>query len=237
MGGEFRSNSQFLMTIGDVKSRFGTALRNQRIERRISQEELADRAGLHRTYISDVERGARNLSLENIDKLARALGLSISMLFARAGKEMGSASVVDILLIEDDPRDVEMTVRAFRKARVTNTLHVARDGAEALQFLFPSGTLDRGNAHPLPGVVLLDLNLPRIDGLEVLRRIRADKRTREIPVIVLTVSGDDRDMAECRHLGVENYIVKPVGFRNFVEALPQLSLDWALLRRSGEDAL
>jgi CheY-like chemotaxis protein len=216
---------------GNVKKLFGAAIRRQRIELDFSQEELAERAGLHRTYISDVERGARNLSLESIERLARALEISVSTLFARAGNGTGREQLVEILLVEDDPRDAELTVRAFRKARISNVVHVARDGAEALEFLF--GTDADGHHHrPLPVVILLDLNLPKIDGLEVLRRIRADKRTQKIPVIVLTVSDRDGDIAACRQLGAESYIVKPVGFHNFSEVTPQLRLDWALKKPS-----
>ena len=115
-------------------------------------------------------------------------------------------------------------------------LHVAHDGAEALEFLFATGTHEDRAHRPLPGVILLDLNLPKIDGLEVLRRIKADKRTKRIPVIVLTVSNHDRDIASCRRLGVESYIVKPVGFQNFSEVTPHLRLDWALKKPSSGGA-
>lgn len=216
------------MTKPDLKNLFGTAIREKRFELRISQEELAHRSGLHRTYISDVERGARNLSLESIERLARALDLSISALFQQAGNGGVQDEFVDILLVEDDLRDVEMTTRAFHKARITNDLHVVMDGAEALDFLFPEDSDGGRGARPLPGIILLDLNLPRVDGLEVLRRIKADPRTRAIPVIVLTASQHDRDIEECRRLGVESYIVKPVSFQNFSAVTAQLSLDWAL---------
>jgi CheY-like chemotaxis protein len=127
--------------------------------------------------------------------------------------------------VEDNARDIELTLRAFRKARMSNPVHVVRDGVEALDFLFSAG-LDE--AHPLPGVILLDLNLPKIDGLEVLRRIKADRRTRDIPVIVLTASDRDSDIAVCRQQGVESYIVKPVGFQNFSEVTQRLQMEWAL---------
>jgi CheY-like chemotaxis protein len=215
------------MTIGEVKKRFGSVIRNQRIRLQLSQEELGELAGLHRTYISDVERGARNLSLEAIDRLASALKLSISTLFTHAGNGGGPDDFVEILLVEDNSRDIELTLRAFRKARMSNRVHVVRDGVEALDFLFSAG-LDTGRA--LPGVILLDLNLPKIDGLEVLRRIKADRRTRDIPVIVLTASERDSDIAVCRQHGVESYIVKPVGFQNFSEVTQRLQMEWALKR-------
>src|SRR5215216_4078334 len=131
------------MTLPDVKATFGKAVKGKRIELGISQEELAHRAGLHRTYISDVERGTRNLSLESIEKLAGALELSLATLFARAADQVGPDPFIEILLIEDDPHDVHLTLRAFRKARITNVVHVARDGAEALDFIFATGAHSR----------------------------------------------------------------------------------------------
>src|ERR1700760_1080977 len=125
------------MTVGDLKHLFGAAIRTKRAELHISQEELADRAGLHRTYISDVERGARNLSLESIEKLAGALELSICRLFEKAFD--GEEKRVEILLVEDIQEDVELTLHALRKAKLSNPIHVARDGAEALDFLFATG--------------------------------------------------------------------------------------------------
>ncbi len=220
------------MKKNDFKSSLGDAVKRTRSELQISQEELADRAGLHRTYVSDVERGRRNISLESIEKLAQALELSVSRLFARAGNGSDRDQFLEILLIEDNHGDAELAVRAFRKARITNVVHVARDGAEALDFLFATGTHERRKNQPLPGVILLDLNLPKIDGLEVLRQIKEDKRLRRIPVIVLTVSNHDHDIAACRRLGVENYIVKPLGFQNFSEITPQLDMEWTLVNPS-----
>ena len=200
-----------------------------------SQEELADRSGLHRTYISDVERGTRNPSLESIRRLAVALELSVSALFQRANNETSPANQVEILLVEDDGQDVELTLRAFEKARITNKVHVARDGAEALDFIFATGDhRNRENLRP-PGLVLLDLKLPKIDGLEVLRRIKSDPRTAKIPVVVLTASQFDEDLAACRQLGVESYIGKPVLVPNFNEVVPAMKFEWALLNRSSKE--
>jgi CheY-like chemotaxis protein len=219
------------MRIADLRKQFGAAVRSKRCELGITQEELADRAGLHRTYISDVERGARNISLACIDRLARALEYSLPMLFQCATAEAGSVApeMVEILLVEDDPNDVELTMRAFARARISNPLRVARDGEEALQFIFgPGGVEHRRTAFPAR-IVLLDLNLPKTSGLKVLRRIRSDPRTRGIPVVVLTVSDASEDITECQRLGVEHYIVKPVNFSNFSEVASLLKLDWALL--------
>jgi CheY-like chemotaxis protein len=209
----------------DLKSLLGMAIRTQRTALGISQEELAYRAGLHRTYVSDLERGARNPSIESIEKLAGALQSSVSKLFASTGNGTSSRQMVELLLVEDDPTDVELTVRAFKKAQITNPLHVVRDGAEALEFIFANA--DQKNLQSTL-LVLLDLNLPKMSGLEVLRRIKADTRTQDIPVIVLTVSTRDRDITECRRLGAQDYIVKPVDFQNFSEVTVRLGLAWTL---------
>jgi CheY-like chemotaxis protein len=221
------------MATADLKTLLGTAIKTERSQLGISQEELANRAGLHRTYVSDVERGVRNPSIASIEKLAEALKLSVSALFERAINGRGSRDVVEILLVEDDPQDVKLTMRAFEKAQITNPLHVVRDGVEALDFLFATGSHAHRSEDGHPKVILLDLNLPKINGLEVLRRIKADQRTRHIPVIVLTVSNRDRDINECRRLGAETYIVKPVDFQNFSEVTPRLSLAWVLVKPNG----
>jgi two-component system, response regulator len=215
------------MPDSDAAVVFGRAVRRQRFELGITQEELAHRATLHRTYISDIELGLRNVSLKNIAKLAVALDLSVPSLFARTDGPTDPDRAVEILLIEDNPHDVELTLRAFWKAKITNVVNVARDGAEALDYL----SLGEKTEKPrLPGMVLLDLHLPKIDGFEVLRRIKANKRTQKIPVVVLTVSDDEEDIAECRRLGIKSYIVKPVGFRNFSDITPNFDLRWTLQR-------
>jgi len=211
-----------------LKTLLGNAIKSTRSALGISQEELAARAGLHRTYVSDVERGARNPSLESVEKLAGALQVSLSMLFERAGHARNR--LVEILLVEDNPRDVELTMRAFKKARFANPIHVAQDGAEALDFLFATGRHAGRKERALPEVILLDLNLPKKSGIEVLEQIKADRRTQHIPVVVLTVSNRDRDINECRRLGAETYIIKPVGFQNFSEVIPRLEMEWALLK-------
>ncbi|MEY2557477.1 MAG: hypothetical protein QOE34_902 [Verrucomicrobiota bacterium] len=219
----------------DLKALLGMAIKTERCVLGISQEELAERAGLHRTYVSDVERGARNPSIVSIEKLAQALKLSISALFDRASNGGRSSNLLEILLVEDDPDDVELTKLAFARARITNPLHVVGDGVEALDFLFATGAYQHRCYAPLPQIILLDLNLPRKSGLEVLQRIKADKLTREIPVIVMTVSTRSRDMAECRRLGAENYLLKPVGFQNFSEVTTNLNLAWTLVKPAPTD--
>jgi CheY-like chemotaxis protein len=220
------------MSTIDLKNFLGVAIRSQRISLGISQEELAHRAGLHRTYVSDLERGARNPSIESIEKLADALEVSVSKLFESAGNGTSSGQTVEILLVEDDQQDIELTVRAFKKARITNPLQIARDGQEALDFVFANADEENFRSSLL---VLLDLNLPKVSGLEVLRRIKADQRTQNIPVIILTVSTRDRDIAECRTLGAQDYIVKPVGFQNFSEITPRLSFAWTLVKKRSHE--
>lgn len=224
----------------DLKSLLGTAIRNKRNELGISQEELADRAGLHRTYISDIERGARNLSLESINKLAQALEISIGALFLNAGaynvpaevleNSVTSGDMVDILLVEDSEADIELTLHAFKKAKLSNHVRVVRDGAEALDFLFCRNRYAGRKIEEHPQVLLLDLNLPKVSGIEVLRQIKAEERLKKMHVVVLTASQQDRDIVQCRKLGAETYIVKPVNFNNLGEVTAQLNLYWALLK-------
>jgi two-component system response regulator len=135
---------------------------------------------------------------------------------------------VEILLIEDNDEDAELTTRALRKNKLTNRLHRLVDGAEALDYLFGSADHVR-DASPAPKVILLDLKLPKVDGLEILRRLKQDKTLQAVPVVVLTSSREDRDLQEAYRLGVNSYIVKPVEFDKFVHAVEQLGMYWALL--------
>jgi len=230
------------MNGADLTGYFGSVVRERRNYLRISQEELADRAGLHRTYITDIERGARNPSLKSIEKIAKALQLSIAALFSPtsgpgatevAHSPYGDGNeLVDILLVENDRNDAELVVNAFKRAQLGNRVHWVRDGAEALAFVFGTGAYANRRLENRPNVVLLDLKLPKVDGVEVLRRIKSDERTSMIPVVVLTVSEHDRDMAECRQLGADSYVVKPVDFHRFSQVTPQLNFSWMLLRRA-----
>ena len=140
-------------------------------------------------------------------------------------------SPVEILLVEDNPNDVELTLHAFSKHRLANHIEVVRDGAEALDFLFGSGAHAGRSVENTPRVILLDLKLPKVDGLEVLRQIKADARTRMIPVVVLTSSREERDIVESYELGVNSYIVKPVDFEQFSTSMQQLGLYWLLLNQ------
>ena len=138
------------------------------------------------------------------------------------------ANHVEILLVEDNPNDVELTLRTLKKHAVSNNIQVVRDGAEALDFLFRTGAYAGRSEDGQPNLILLDLKLPKIDGLEVLKRIKNDERTRSIPVVILTSSREERDVAEGYRYGTNSYVVKPVDFGDFAEAVVQLGLYWLL---------
>lgn len=144
---------------------------------------------------------------------------------------MSMAEAFEILIVEDNPLDLEMTFRGLRKANIVNQIHVARDGAEALEFLFCEGAYAHRRIEDAPRFVLLDLKLPKVDGLEVLARMKADERTRAIPVVMLTSSKEQRDLIESYQLGVNSYIVKPVDFDNFVQAARELGTYWLMLNQ------
>jgi len=137
-----------------------------------------------------------------------------------------------ILLVEDNPDDVDLTIRALKKNNIVNEVVVARDGVEALDYLFGTGAYAGRDFREMPQVVLLDLKLPRVDGLEVLKQLRADERTKLLPVVVLTSSREERDVVNGYKLGANSYIRKPVDFDQFSEAVRQLGLYWLVLNES-----
>jgi CheY-like chemotaxis protein len=137
----------------------------------------------------------------------------------------------DVLLVEDNPRDAELTLRALKGRGISAKVCHVKDGEEALDFIFARALYRERDVLLPPRLVMLDLKLPKIDGLEVLRAIRGDERTRHIPVVVLTSSAEDRDLVEAYSLGVNSFIVKPVEFENFTDAVSQLGLYWLLLNR------
>ena len=145
---------------------------------------------------------------------------------------MSKAEEAEILLVEDNPNDVELTLRALRKQNLDTKVFVVRDGAEALDFIFASGNYASRKIDVRPKVVFLDLKLPKVDGIEVLRKVKADDRTRNIPIVMLTSSQEERDVAESYKLGANSYIVKPVDFGQFTESVRQLGLYWLLLNQS-----
>jgi len=138
---------------------------------------------------------------------------------------------VEILLVEDNPNDVELTLHAFKRYNLVNRIYVVRDGAEALDYLFGQGEYAERDVNHHPKVILLDLKLPKIDGLEVLKRIKADVRTRMIPVVVLTSSSEESDIVRSYNLGVNSYIRKPVDFDQFTESVRTLGMYWLLLNQ------
>jgi CheY-like chemotaxis protein/DNA-binding XRE family transcriptional regulator len=223
----------------DVKKEFGIVIRSKRTRLGLSQGTLAERANLHRTYVTDIERGTRNLTLENISKLAGAFGLPISQLFPAASlldetngnatKPSGRSDLVDILLAEDNPKDMELALDAFKQARLMNRIHIVRDGEAALDFILRQNQFRERPVENTPGAVLLDLTLPKIHGLEVLRRIKADPGARNIKVVVLAESRLDKNLGEATRLGAAGYIIKPVNFHNFSQITPQLDFSWILL--------
>jgi two-component system response regulator len=144
---------------------------------------------------------------------------------------MTETNAVEILIVEDTPEDLELTLRALRKAKLTNRIHVARDGAEAIEFIFCEGQYAGRKIEDAPKVILLDLKLPKIDGIEVLRRVKSDPRTKPIPVAVLTSSKEQKDVVESYRLGVNSYIVNPVNFERFAEAVQELGMYWLLLNQ------
>jgi CheY-like chemotaxis protein len=135
---------------------------------------------------------------------------------------MDRVSAIEILLVEDSQDDIELTLRAFKKNNLGNKIHVARDGAEALEFL---KRVERGDA-PHPGLILLDLKLPKVDGIEVLRYIKSREVLRRIPVVMLTTSKNDIDIETCYDLGANSYIVKPISFKDFMETIKNIQLYW-----------
>ena len=137
-----------------------------------------------------------------------------------------------ILLVEDNPDDVELTLRAFKKNNIANGVAIARDGAEALDYLFGTGVHADRDTNDMPRIILLDLKLPKVDGLQVLERLRADERTELIPVVILTSSKEENDLVSGYKSGANSYVRKPVDFNQFVEAVHQIGLYWLLINES-----
>ncbi len=141
---------------------------------------------------------------------------------------------IEILLVEDNPNDVELALHAFKKHKVANRIHVARDGEEALDYIFGEGAYAGRDINNRPKIILLDLKLPKVDGMEVLRRVKGDPRTMTIPVVILTSSSEERDIVESFHLGVNSYICKPVDFEQFTDSVRMIGMYWLLLNQPPE---
>lgn len=140
-------------------------------------------------------------------------------------------SKIQILLVEDNKSDAELTIRALKKNNLANELTHVRDGAEALDFIFAQGRYFDRKMDDIPNVIILDLKMPKVNGIEVLRRIKSDERTKKIPVVMLTSSKEDPDIQECYRLGVNSYVVKPVEFNHFIKAITDLGLYWMILNQ------
>ena len=139
---------------------------------------------------------------------------------------------VEILLVEDSAADAEMTIRALKKANIANKLVHLKDGAEALDFIFCRGNFSERDPANKPKVILLDIKMPRVDGIEVLRQLKSNEETRRIPVVIMTSSNEDSDVVASYDLGVNSYVVKPVGFESFAKAVNDLGLYWILINRA-----
>lgn len=145
-----------------------------------------------------------------------------------------SEKIVNILLVEDNPDDIKITERALERGKVLNKLYVVRDGQEALDFLYHKGDYSDPQKAPRPGLILLDINLPKLNGIDVLKKVKSDEKLRRIPIIMLTVSKRDEDVVRSYDLGVNSYIVKPVEFDKFVETIKNIELYWILTNISAE---
>jgi two-component system response regulator len=139
---------------------------------------------------------------------------------------------VEILLVEDNPNDAEMTLRALKKHHIQNTIKHVEDGADALDYIYCRGAFEGRSQSAQPRLIILDLKLPKVDGLEVLRTIKGDPTTQSIPVVIMTSSREEKDLVESYHLGVNSYVLKPVGFESFVKAVSELGLYWMLLNET-----
>lgn len=229
------------MTVSEIRTLFATSLRKWRTRRGFSQEVLAERANLHRTYISDVERGARNLSLESIDKLARALEISVSTLFTpqetaapgTAAPVATAPELVEIILVEATAADAELALNLCKKAQIANPIRVIRDVNEATEFFFGKGVGGNSGSDGRQQIILLDLNLPKVAGMELLRRLKADPKTRQSPLVIVAGSERDMEIAECRRLGVQAFLIKPLTLQGLTMVAPEIRHSWALFKPSG----
>ncbi len=144
---------------------------------------------------------------------------------------MTESDQVEILLVEDNPTDAEMTLRALRRNNLANKVHWVKDGEQALEFMFRTGAYAGRDPATVPKLIMLDIKMPKVDGIEVLRRLKADESTRTVPVVVMTSSNEERDVVESYRLGVNSYIVKPVQFESFLETVAKIGLYWVITNR------
>jgi CheY-like chemotaxis protein/DNA-binding XRE family transcriptional regulator len=217
----------------DLQRRLGLAVCISRQHLGLTQEELAWRANLNRSYVADIERGARNVTLRTLATLAAALELTVENLIANTSNPLGAPAALgaegispgggEILLVEDTATDAALVVRAFKRSKLTNRVNLVRDAEGGLAYLLGTGRYAK-HRPSLPSLILLDVNLPRMSGLEFLQRIKADEHLRSIPVVVLTVSRNDHIVFECAKLSVADYLVKPLEIESLVRLMPRLNL-------------
>lgn len=205
----------------------GASVRTRRVRLGISQETLAERADLHRTYIAGIEGGGRNITLKSIEKLAHALELPVAALLSES--ESGPAwETPGLLLAEGNTKDLESTLGVLREARLLNPIDVVCDGQALLDFLFLNNAYEERRPERSPQILLLDLHLPRVRALEALRRIKADKRVQSIHVIVLSGGRKDESVREAERLGAAGCLAKPLDFQEFSKITVRLKFNWAL---------
>jgi two-component system response regulator len=231
------------MEKSDLRKMFGAEVKRRRTELGLSQEELAERADLHRTYVSDVESGKRNPSLASIQRLAGALGAPLSVVFGSAegtalrpapgrvdGHPAAADRTADILLADGDAKTTQITLAVFRRLKLTNRVLAVRNGEEVLDYIFCRGAHATRVNRRFPQVVLLDLDLPKLAGLEVLRQLKADHRTRLIPIVPMSGLPKDRRAKEAARLGGEVCLLKPLTFDSFSQIMPKLSFSLTLFK-------
>lgn len=211
-------------------SSLGSVVKQRRLELGFSQEELAERSGLHRTYITDIERGVRNITLKSATRLAKALEVSLATVFAKVEgvRAAGDESLMAILLVDDDAEHVELTMNTLKENGVTNPIVIAKTGVEALKLLF--GPSKQGK-QPI-GLILLDLKLSDMSGVDILNKIQSDTRTRSVPVVVLKSSGSEDLHRESMALGIKAFVTKPVYFSEFSTIMPKLGFRWLLTKQT-----
>lgn len=230
-----------------ILSHFGLVVKELRRKKQLSQEELANRCGLHRTYITDIEHGTRNVSLKNISKIAHAVEESLQDVFAyverfsrhnihphenliQPGQDQNVP--VEILLVENDQGSIDQVKEEMQRGQIGNTIHVVRSGEEALRFLFPVKA-DENKSNHIPKLILLSLRLPNVSGLEVLERIRKEKSTKATTVVILAPSMIEVDKERCQRLGVAEYLTKPFGAESFTEVMRRVGFQLFFFSRDG----
>jgi len=199
-------------------------LKERRVELGVSQAELATRAGLHRTYISEVERGAQNITIETLSKIADALETTVLVLMEDATNASRiSADPIEIVLAEDNPADVHIIERCLKSSKIPNNLTVLRDGKKAIDYLNGEG---ENKDVRVPDLIFLDLHLPKINGFEILEQLKSTARLRQVPIVVLTNSESSVDISKCYELYANTFVTKPATQKEFQDAINKVLDYW-----------